>query len=186
MTRTEGVGGGGTSAISTSAAAGGSVGAPTTAPAGIDVGVGDEEGGLEAAAASTASPGTIAAPTGGSTSEACPMTARASWAPRRRVPCAEANQPAWRAAAPAEEAGPVLRAFVGARPVEPCLCLLKGRKDKIKIHKKMAETRVPSYTYTLQGKANRACGETSRTPVSADAAEGWLAAGFGAASASDA
>jgi hypothetical protein len=28
----------------------------------------------------------------------------------------------------AEEAGPVLRAFVGARPAEPYLCLLKGRK----------------------------------------------------------
>jgi hypothetical protein len=71
------------------------------------------------------------------------MIARASWAPRRRAPCAEANQPAWRATAPAEEVGPVLRAFVGARPTEPCLRLLKGRKDKIKIHRKMAETRVP-------------------------------------------
>jgi hypothetical protein len=55
MTRTEGAGGGGTSAISTSAAAGGSVGAPAAAPAGIDIGVGDEEGGLEAAVASMAS-----------------------------------------------------------------------------------------------------------------------------------
>jgi hypothetical protein len=44
---------------------GGSVGTPATAPAGIDVGVGDEEGGLEAAPASTASPGTMAAATGG-------------------------------------------------------------------------------------------------------------------------
>jgi hypothetical protein len=52
------------------------------------------------------------------------MAARAAWAPRRRAPCAEANQPAWRAAAPAAEAGPVLRAFVGARPAEPCLRLL--------------------------------------------------------------
>jgi hypothetical protein len=114
------------------------------------------------------------------------MTARASWAPRQRAPCAEANQPAWRAAAPTEEVGPVLRAFMGARPAEPCLRLLKGRKDKIKIHRKMAETRVPSDTYPLWGKANHACGETSRTPVSADAAEGWPAAGFNAASASDA
>jgi hypothetical protein len=186
MTRSEGAGGGGTSAILTSAAAGGSVGAPATAPTGIDVGVDDEEGGLEAAAASTASPGTMATPTGGSTWEACPMTARVSWAPRRRAPCAEANQPAWRAAAPAEEVSPVLRAFVGARPAEPYFCLLKERKDKIKIHRKMDETRVPSDTYPLQGKANRACGETSRTPVSADAAEGWPAAGFDAASASDA
>jgi hypothetical protein len=59
--------GGGTSAISTLAAVGGSVGAPAAAPAGIDIGVDDEAGGLEAAAASTASPGTMAAPTGGST-----------------------------------------------------------------------------------------------------------------------
>jgi hypothetical protein len=90
------------------------------------------------------------------------MIACASWAPRRRAPRMEANQPAWRAAALAEEAGPVLRAFVGARPAEPCLRLLKGRKDKIKIHRKMAETRVPSDTYPLRGKANRAYGETSR------------------------
>jgi hypothetical protein len=186
MTRTEGAGGGGTSAISTSAAAGGSVGAPAAAPAGIDVGVGNEEGGLEAVVVSTASLGTIATPIGGSTLEACPMTARASWAPHRRAPCAEANQQAWRAATPAEEVGPVLRAFVGVRPVEPCLRLLKGRKDKIKIHRKMAETRVPLDTYPLRGKANRAYGETSRTPVSADATEGWPAVGFDAASASDA
>jgi hypothetical protein len=143
MTSTEGAEGGGTSAISTSAAADGSVGAPAAAPARINVGVGNKEGGPEAAAASTTSPGTMAAPTGWSTWEACPMTARASWAPRRRASCAEANQPAWRVAAPAEEVGPVLRAFVGARPAEPCLRLLKGRKDKIKIHRKMAETRVP-------------------------------------------
>jgi hypothetical protein len=56
------------------------------------------------------------------------MATRAAWAPRRRAPCAEANQPAWRAAAPAVEAGPVLRAFVGARPAEPCLRLLKERE----------------------------------------------------------
>jgi hypothetical protein len=43
---------------------GGTVGAPAAAPAGIDVGVGVEEGGLKAAAASTASPGTMATPTG--------------------------------------------------------------------------------------------------------------------------
>jgi hypothetical protein len=113
------------------------------------------------------------------------MTARASSAPRQRAPCAEANQPAWRAAAPAEEAGPVLRAFVGARPAEPCLRLLKGRKGKIKTHRKMTKTRVPLDTYPLRGKANRACGETSRALVSADATEGCPAAGFDAASASD-
>jgi hypothetical protein len=129
-----------------------------------------QEGGLEAAATSTTSPGTMAAPTGGVDLGGLPHDSPCLLVPRRRVPCAEANQPAWRAVAPAEEAGPVLRAFVGARPAEPCLFLLKGRKDKIKIHRKMAETRVPSDTYPLRGKANRACGETSRAPVSADAA----------------
>ena len=145
-----------------------------------------DTGELGAAAASTASPGMTAAPTGGSTWEACPMTACAAWAPRRRAPCAEANQPAWRATTPAEEAGPVLRAFVGARPAEPCLRLLKGRKGKIKTHNKITETGVPSDTYPLRGKANRACGETPQALVSAGAAEGCPAAGFGTVSSSDA
>jgi hypothetical protein len=61
---------------------GGSVGTLAAAPAGIDVGAGDGAGGLEVATTSTASPSTMAAPTGGSTWEACPMAARASWAPR--------------------------------------------------------------------------------------------------------
>jgi hypothetical protein len=114
------------------------------------------------------------------------MAARASWAPRRRAPCAEAYQPAWCAVAPDEEASPVLRAFVGARPAEPCLRLLKGRKGEIKIHIKMTESKAPSDTYSLLGKTNRAYGEISWTPVFADTAEGWPAAGFDAASASDA
>jgi hypothetical protein len=67
----------------------------------------------------------------GSTWEACPMTACAAWAPRRRAPCTEANQQAWRAATPAAEAGPVLRAFEGARPAKPCLRLLKKEKGQI-------------------------------------------------------
>jgi hypothetical protein len=50
----------------------------------------------------------------------------------------------------------------------------------------MAKIRVPSDTHPLRGKANCACGETSRTLASADAAEGWPAAGFNAASTSDA
>ena len=113
------------------------------------------------------------------------MTAHAAWPPRRRAPCTEANQPAWRAATPAAEVGPVLRAFVGARPAEPCLRLLKEREGKFKTHNEKTETEVSSDTYPLRGKANRACGETSRTPVSADAAEGCPAAGFDAASASN-
>jgi hypothetical protein len=56
------------------------------------------------------------------------MATRAAWAPCRRAPCAEANQPAWCAVAPAAEAGPVLRAFVGARPAKPYLRLLKERE----------------------------------------------------------
>jgi hypothetical protein len=55
------------------------------------------------------------------------MATRAAGAPRSRASCAEASQPAWRAAALATEAGAVLRAFRGARPAEPCLRLLKGR-----------------------------------------------------------
>ena len=47
--------------------------------------------------------------------------------PRSRASCAEASQPAWRAAALAAEVGTVLRAFQGARPAEPCLHLLKGK-----------------------------------------------------------
>jgi hypothetical protein len=117
------------------------------------------------------------------------MTACAAWAPHRRAPCAEASQPAWRAAAPAAEAGLVLRAFVGARPAEPCLCLLKERESKFKTHSEKTETEVSSDTYPLRGKANRACGETPRAPVSAGdvvTAEVCPTAGFDAASTSSA
>jgi hypothetical protein len=176
----------GTSAISISAVAGGSADESAAAPAGIDVGAGNNTGRLGAAAASTTSPGMMAAPTGGSTWEACPMTARAAWAPHRRAPCAEANQPAWRAATPAAEADPVLSAFAGASPAEPCLRLLKGRRGKFKTHSEITETEVPSDTHPLRGKANRACGDTPRAPVSAGTAEGCLAACFDAASTSDA
>jgi hypothetical protein len=44
---------------------------------------------------------------------------------------------------------PILRAFAGARPAEPCLRLLKGRKGKIKTHNEITETGVPSDTYPL-------------------------------------
>jgi hypothetical protein len=117
------------------------------------------------------------------------MTARAARAPRWRAPCAEASQPAWRATAPAAEAGLVLRAFVGARPAEPCLRLLKERESKFKTHSEKIETEVSSYTYPLWGKANRACGETPRAPVSAGdvvTAKGCPTAGFDAASTSGA
>jgi hypothetical protein len=102
------------------------------------------------------------------------------------VPCAEANQPAWRAATPATEAGPVLRAFEGDRPADPCLRLLKEGEGKFKTHSEKTETEVSSDTYPLLGKANLACGETPRAPVSAGAAKGCPAAGFDATSTSDA
>jgi hypothetical protein len=176
----------GSSAVSTSAVTGGSTGESATTPAGIDVDAGNKAGGLRATTASTASPGITAAPTGGSTWEACPMAACAAWAPRQRAPCAEANQLVWRAATPAVEVGLILRAFVGARPAKPCLRLLKERGGKFKTHSEKTEAEVSSDTYPLRGKANRACGETPRAPVSAGAAEGCPAAGFDAASTSDA
>jgi hypothetical protein len=126
--------GSGALAIPTSVATGGSAGESAMTPTGVDAGAGNKSAGLEAAATSTASPGMMAAPTRGSAWEACPMAARAAWAPRRRVPYAEANQPAWRDAAPAAEAVPVLRAFVGARPAEPCLRLLKERERESSRH----------------------------------------------------
>jgi hypothetical protein len=137
-------------------------------------------------AASAASLGTIAALAWGSAWKACPVATCAAWAPRWRAPWAEANQLAWRAAAPAAEAGFVLRAFVGVRPVGPCLCLLKERDGKFKTHSGKTKTEASSDTYLLRGKANRACGEAPRAPVSAGAVEGCPAAGFGAASVSGA
>jgi hypothetical protein len=59
-------------------------------------------------------------------------------------------------------ASPILRAFLGARPVEPCL-------------------RLP-----LQTKANRAYGEAPRAPIPASTAEDCPAAGSGATSTSGA
>jgi hypothetical protein len=114
------------------------------------------------------------------------MATRAAWALRWRAPCAEANQPAWHATAPAAEASFVLRAFMGARPAKPCLRLLKERDGKFKIHNEGTKTEVSSDTYPLRGKANRACGEAPRAPIPAGAAEGCPAAGFGTVSALDA
>jgi hypothetical protein len=178
--------GGGASTIPTSAATGGSAGESAMAPVGVDAGADNKSGGLGAVAASATTPGTMAAPTVGSAGEACPMTTRNAWAPRWRAPCAEANQPAWRTAAPVAEAGFVLRAFVGARLAKPCLRLLKERDGKFKTHSEKTETGVSSDTYPLQTKANRACGEAPRAPIPTGAAEGCPAAGFGTVSASDA
>ena len=114
------------------------------------------------------------------------MATHATWAPHWMAPCAEANQPACRTAAPAAEAGFILRAFVGARPAKPWLRLLKERDDKFKIHNEGTKTEVSSDTYPLRGKANRACGEAPRAPIPAGAAEGCPATGFDTVSASDA
>jgi hypothetical protein len=114
------------------------------------------------------------------------MATRAAWAPRWRAPCAEANQPAWRSAAPAAEAGFVLRAFVGARLAEPCLRLLTERDSKFKTHNERTKAEVSSDTYPLQGKANRACGEAPQAPIPAGAAKGCPTAGFSTVSTSDA
>jgi hypothetical protein len=75
---------------------------------------------------------------------------------------------------------------MGARPAKPCLRLLKERDDKFKIHSGKTKTEVSSDTYPLWGKANHACKEAPRAPVSTGAAEGCPAASFGAASASGA
>jgi hypothetical protein len=71
------------------------------------------------------------------------MAIRAAWAPRLRASCAEASQPAWRGAALAAEVGTVLRAFLGARPAEPCLRLLRGKDKAGSGHTKEPKQRYP-------------------------------------------
>jgi hypothetical protein len=115
------------------------------------------------------------------------METRAAWAPCSRVLCVEASQPAWCAAAPAAEASPILRAFLGARSVELCLRLLKeGEKTRSRHTEEKTKAEVPSDTYPLRTRANRACGEVPRAPALAGAAEGSPAADSGAASTSGA
>jgi hypothetical protein len=178
---------GGSSTIPTSGATGGSAGESVTAPAGVDAGASNRSGGLGAMAASAVSSGTMAAPTGGSARGTCPMATRAAWAPRSKALCAEASQPAWCAAAPVAEASPVLRAFLGARPVELCLRLLKeGEKTRSRHTEEKTKAEVSSDTYPLRTRANRACGEAPRASALAGAAEGSPAADPGAASTSGA
>jgi hypothetical protein len=172
--------GGGASTIPTSVATGGAAGESVTAPVGVDAGAGNKSGGLGAATASAASPGMMAALAGRVSLGGLPRGNSCRLGPRWRAPWAKANQPAWRAAAPAPEAGFVLRAFVGARPAGPCLRLLKERDGKFMTHSGKTKTEASSDTYPLRGKANRACGEAPRAPVSAGAAEGCPAASFSA------
>jgi hypothetical protein len=98
-----------------------------TASAEAGASAGSTSGRLKVAAAPAVSPGTTAASTEGSAWGARPMATCAAWAPRLGASCAEASRPAWRGAALVAEAGTVLRAFLGARPAEPCLHLLGGK-----------------------------------------------------------
>jgi hypothetical protein len=177
----------GASAIPTSRAMGGSAGESATAPVGVDAGASNRSGGLRATAVLAVSFGTMAASIEGSTRGTCPMATRAAWAPRSRVLCAEASQPAWCAAAPAAEASPVLRAFLGARPVEPCIRLLKeGEKTRSRHTEEKTKAEVSSETYLLRTRVNRACGEAPRASALAGAAEGSPAADSSTASTSGA
>jgi hypothetical protein len=64
--------------------------------------------------------------------------------PHLRASYVEASQPAWHGAALAAEADAVLRAFWGARPAEPCLCLLRGKEKAGSGHtKKEPKQRYP-------------------------------------------
>jgi hypothetical protein len=115
------------------------------------------------------------------------MATRAAWAPRSRALCVEASQPTWCAATPAAEASPVLRAFLGARPVELCLRLLKeGEKTRSRHTEEKTKAEVSLDTYPLRTRANRACGEAPWASALAGAAEGSPTTDFGAASTSGA
>jgi hypothetical protein len=117
------------STISASAAMGGSTARTATTSAEAGASAGNAFGGLEAVATPAVSLGTTAASTDESASGARPTATCAAWAPRFGVSCKKANWPVRPGAALAAEAGAVLRAFRGARPVEPCLRLL-GRKGR--------------------------------------------------------
>jgi hypothetical protein len=177
---------GGSSTIPTSGATGGSTGESVTAPAGVDAGASNRSGGLRAMATSAVSSDTMVAPTEGSARGTCPLATRAAWAPRSRALCAEASQLAWCAAAPAAEASPVLRAFLGARPVELCLRFLKGEKTRSRHTEEKTKAEVSSDTYPLRTRANRACGEAPRASALSGTVEGSPAADSGAASTSGA
>jgi hypothetical protein len=60
-----------------------------------------------------------------------------------RASCVEASRPARPGEAPAAEAGAVLRTFRGARPVEPCLHLLRGKGKAGSRHTKEPGQRYP-------------------------------------------
>jgi hypothetical protein len=99
----------------------------------------------------------------------------------------EASQPAWCAATLAAEASLVLRAFLGARPVELYLRLLKeGEETRSRHTEEKTKAEVSSDTYPLRTRANRAYGEAPRASALAGTAEGSPAADSGAASTSGA
>jgi hypothetical protein len=67
---------------------------------------------------------------------------------------------------------PRLKGLRGGQTSRALPPLAERKKKQNQDTQKMDETRVPSDTYPLQGKTNRACEEISWTLVSADAAEG--------------
>jgi hypothetical protein len=82
---------------------------------------------------------------------------------------------------------PRLKSLHGGQTSQALPLLAERKKEsKFKTHSEKTKTEVSSYTYPLRGKANGACGEAPRAPVSAGTAEGCPAAGFGTASASGA
>jgi hypothetical protein len=82
---------------------------------------------------------------------------------------------------------PVLRVFLGARPVELCLLLLKeGEKTRSRHTEEKTKAEVSSDTYPLRTRANHACGEAPRASALTGAAEGSSAADSGASSTSGA
>jgi hypothetical protein len=117
------------SAISASAATGGSSARTATASAEAGASASNTSGGLETAAAPAISLGMTAASMEESASGARPTATCAAWAPRFGASCEEASWPSRPGATLAAEADAVLRTFQEARPVEPCLHLLrrKGR-----------------------------------------------------------
>jgi hypothetical protein len=82
---------------------------------------------------------------------------------------------------------PRLKGLRGGQTGRALPSLAKRERRQVQdTQRKKTKAEVSSDTYPLRGKANHACGEAPRALVSADAAEGCPAAGFGVASTSGA
>jgi hypothetical protein len=164
---------GGATTVPTLEATGGSAGESATAPTGVDAGTGNKSGRLVAVTASMASPGTMTVPTEGSAWGACPMAARAAWAPPLEgVLCG--SQPTGMARRGISCRGqPRLKGLPGGQTSRalPPLAKKKEGESNIKTRREKIETEVFSDTYPLRTKASRACGEAPRAPVPVGAAE---------------